>query len=64
MDGLLPFDFRSTYIIGKDSYMMQLVSAEEMKEALLASDDPKRKAWGESMKFDDNDILVLAKLKK
>ena len=64
IDGLLPFDFRSTYIIGKDSYMMQLVSAEEMKEALLASDDPKRKAWGERMKFDDNDILVLAKLKK
>ena len=53
-----------TYIIGKDSYMMQLVSTEEMKEALLASDDPKRKAWGESMNFDDNDIMVLAKLKK
>ena len=43
---------------------MQLVSAEEMRELLLASDEPKQKAWGESMKFDDNDILVLAKLKK
>ena len=64
IDGLLPFDFRSTYIIGKDSYLMQLVSAEEMKKLLIASDDPKRKAWGESVKFDDNEILVLAKLKK
>ena len=44
--------------------MMQIVSAEDMKEALLASDNPKLKAWGEKMQFDDNDILVLAKLKK
>ena len=64
MDGLLPFDFRSTYLISENSCMMQLISADEMKEVLLASDNPKRKAWGESMKFDDNDILVLAKLKK
>ena len=64
MDGLLPFKFHCTYMLGKESYMMQQVSAEEMQEALLASDNPKYKDWGEKMKFDDNDILVLAKLKK
>ena len=64
MDGLLPFKFHCTYMVGKESYMMQQVSAEEMQEALLASDNPKHKDWGEKMKFDDNDILVLAKLKK
>ena len=64
MDGLLPFKFHCSYMVGKESYMMQQVSAEEMQEALLASDNPKHKDWGEKMKFDDNDILVLAKLKK
>lgn len=64
MDGLLPFDLHSTYLINENSYMMQLVSADEMKEILLASDNPKRKSWAKNMEFDDNDILVLAKLKK
>lgn len=64
MDGLLPFKFRSTHIVGEDSYMAQFIPAETMKERLLESEDPKLKAWGESMKFDDNDILVLARLKK
>lgn len=64
MDGLLPFKLLSTHFIGDECYMMQRISAEEMQEALLASDDPKLKVWGESMKFDDNDILVLAKLKR
>ncbi len=64
MDGILPFKFHSTHFVGTESYMMQIVSAEDMKEALLASDDPKLKAWGEKMLFDDNDILVLAKLRK
>ena len=64
MDGILPFKFHSTHWVGNDSYMMQIVSAEDMKEVLLASHDPKLKAWGEKLKFDDNDILVLAKLKK
>ena len=64
MDRILPFKFHSTHFVGKDCYMMQIVSAEDMQEALLASDDPKLEAWGEKMQFDDNDILVLAKLKK
>lgn len=64
MDGILPFKFHSVHFVGKENYMMQIVPAEEMKEVLLASNDPKLKAWGEKLKFDDNDILVLAKLKK
>lgn len=64
MDGLLPFKFRSTHIVGEDSYMVQFIPAETMKEMLMESGNPKLKVWGESMKFDDNDILVLAKLKK
>ena len=64
MDGILPFKFHSTHFVGTESYMMQIVSAEDMKEALSASDDPKLKAWGEKMQFEDNDILMLAKLRK
>ena len=64
MDGILPFKFHSTHFVATESYMMQIVSAEDMKEALLVSDDPKLKAWGEKLQFDDNDILMLAKLKK
>ena len=64
IDRILPFKFHSTHFVGKDCYMMQIVSAEDMKEALLASDDPKLKTWGEKLQFDDNDILMLAKLKK
>lgn len=64
LDGILPFKLHSTYFIGEDCYAVQIIPTENMKEVLSGSNVVQYKTWGEKMKFDDNDILVLAKLKK
>lgn len=63
IDHGIPFQVYDCQTFGGNEYLIQTASPDDLKEALASPAPPVLPAWVKDMKEDDNEVLIMAKLK-